>query len=261
MATGREISPGRGRGRGREISPERGISPGKGISPGRSNSLVSTRTEWPATREEFMKWFWSGKNGNELIKELNCSTFRREGYIRREKERPTIYGIVLNDGYFPGREGNVQWKLCKVGFTHVSTVKGTLNRMEQVQAEIKRKYETKRKGRTAEAAVLFVLPIGAVDVTTFSDTEKRIRNAVGRPILPYVAKKLGLPCSTEWVLTTQQFIDEINKNKNDLKAKGSADLIDLFKNLKFTIKRREVPYWVKLAEIDGLLTVMDLSKD
>lgn len=144
MATGREISPGRGRGRGREISPERGISPGKGISPGRSNSLVSTRTEWPATREEFMKWFWSGKNGNKLIKELNCSTFRREGYIRREKERPTIYGIVLNDGYFPGREGNVQWKLCKVGFTHVSTVKGTLNRMEQVQAEIKRKYETEK---------------------------------------------------------------------------------------------------------------------
>lgn len=69
--------------------------------------------------------------------------------------------------------------------------------MEQVQAEIKRKYESKSNDRKAEAAVLFVLPIGAVDVTTFSDTEKRIRNAVGWPIHKDVAKKLGLPCSTE----------------------------------------------------------------
>lgn len=101
MVIGREISFGRGRGWGR------GISFGKGISLGRSNSFVSIWIEWLVIREEFMKWFWLGKNGNELIKELNCSMFCREGYICWEKERLIIYGIVLNDGYFFGREGNV----------------------------------------------------------------------------------------------------------------------------------------------------------
>ena len=113
--------------------------------------------DWPTTRKEFVKWFWSGKNGNELIKELNCSTWHGEDYIRREKQRPTIYGIVLNHGSFPGKEGQVRWKLCKVGFTHVSTATETQNRMEQVKAEIKGKFNSKRKDRKADAAVLFVL--------------------------------------------------------------------------------------------------------
>ena len=207
-----------------------------------------------------MEWFWSGTNGNELIKELNCSESHGDDYIRREKERPTIYGIVLNDGSFPGKVGKVQWKLCNVGFTHVNTATGTMNRMEQVKVEIERKYDSKRKGRKAEAAVLFVLPIGAVDVTTFSDTEKRIRNAVGWPIRKDLAKKLGLPCSTKWVLTTQQFIDDINRRKKERKAEGRTDLINLFKDLKFKgfAPYREPP-WVKLKDIDGVPTVTDLT--
>ena len=213
---------------------------------------------WPKTRDEFLEWFWSGTNGNGLIKELNSCEFHGGDYIRREKERPIIYGVVLNDGSFPGKEDSVQWKLCKVGFTHVSTAEGTQNRMKQVQAEIKKK-RTERTGREADAAVFFVLPIGAMDVTPFSDTEKRIRNAVGSPLHKDLAKKLGLPYSTEWVLTTQQFINQIRKGIKDLKAECSADLINLFKNLKF--KLSEKPSWVKLEQIDGLLTVTDLGKE
>jgi len=191
-------------------SLDRETSPGKGKSPNSGKIPISTVTDWPKTREEFVKWFWSGTNGNQLIKELNFSPFHGEDFIRREKERPTIYCIVLNEGSFPGKEGKVQWKLCHVGFTHFNTATGTNNRMEQVKEVIK-------SSRKAGAGVLFVLPIGAVDVTTFSDTEKRIRNAVGRPIHKDLAKKLGLPCSTEWVLTTQQFIDLIHARKEKLK--------------------------------------------
>lgn len=237
-------------------------SPRRGKSSGRGKSPISTRSEWPKTREEFVEWFWSGTNGNELIKELNGSESHGDDYIRREKERPTIYGIVLNDGSFPGKVGKVQWKLCNVGFTHINTATGTRNRMEQVKVEIERKYDSKRKdrkGEAATAAVLFVLPIGAVDVTTFSDTEKRIRNAVGLPIHKALAKKLGLPCSPEWVLTTQQFINGINMRKKELKAEGRADLIDLFKDLKFKDFFSSEPPWVKLKDVDGLPTVMDLT--
>ena len=168
-----------------------------GGSSGKEKSPISTRQEWPQTREDFVEWFWSGRNGNELIKELNNSEFHGDDYIRREKERPTVYCIVLNDGTFPGKDGNVEWKLCNVGFTHVNTAPGTGNRMEQVKAEVERKYYSKRGERKASVAVLFRLPIGAVDTTTFSDTEKRIRNAVGIPLHKDVAKKLNLPCSTE----------------------------------------------------------------
>lgn len=214
------------------------------------------KTEWPKTREEFVKWFWFGVNGNELIKELNCSNVYGNDFIRREIERPTIYGIVLNDGSFPLKEGGVQWRLCKVGFTHVSTAPGTQNRMEQVQAQIKGKYES-RKGRKVGGSVLFVLPIGAVDVTTFSDTEKRIRNAVGWPIHKNLAKKLKLPCSTEWVLTTQQFINKIKGEIKRLKVESTTDCIDLFKDLKF---RHKEPSWVNLKVVDKVRTVMHISR-
>lgn len=228
-----------------------GGSSGKGKNPVRAQ-------EWPSTREEFVKWFWSGRNGNDLIKELNKSEFHGDDYIRREKERPTVYCIVLNDSTFPGKDGNVEWKLCNVGFTHYNnTARGTGNRMEQVQAEVERKYNDSKRGvRKARAAVLFRLPVGAVDTTTFSDTEKRIRNAVGLPLHKDVAKKLNLSCSRGWVLTTQQFIDMIKAKIKE--PKGSADPIDLFKDLKFNPPKE--PSWVKLDHVNGLPTVTDLTE-
>lgn len=238
----------------------RGKSLSRGKSASRGKSFIDPQTEWPKSREEFVKWFWSKTNGNELIKELNCVEARTRGndYIRREKERPMIYGIVLNDDSFPGtKKGDVKWKLCKVGFTHVNTATGSKNRMEQVQAQIESKYELKTKGRKAKTATVFVLAIGAVDVTTFSGTEKRIRNAVGWPIRKDVVKTLQLPCSTEWVLTTQEFINEIKKQIKSQTDADTADLIDLFKKLKFKDfqSHKEPPPWVKLQDVDGVPTV------
>jgi len=116
-------------------NPGKGKSPAKEESPAKGKSL---NDEWPKTREEFVKRFWSpGSYGNDLIKYLNSKS--STDYIRREKERPTIYGIVLNDDSIPCKEGGVQWKLCKVGFTHVDTSTGTNNRMEQVKEKIEKK--------------------------------------------------------------------------------------------------------------------------
>lgn len=241
----------------------RGQSPSRGKSLSKRKSPIRPPTEWPETREEFVKWFWSGANGNELIKELNHVSGKARGgdYIRREKERPMIYGIVLNDDPFPSKVGDVQWKLCKVGFTHVNTATGSKNRMEQVQAQIKSKYELKTKGRKAETGTVFVLAIGAVDVTTFSDTEKRIRNAVGWPIRKDVVKNLQLPCSTEWVLTTQEFIKEIKKQIKSQTDADTADLIDLFKKLKFKdFNGHKEPPWVKLQDVDGVPTVTHFER-
>lgn len=226
-----------------------------GGDPGKGKSPVSVPQTWPKTREEFVReWFWRGTNGNDLIKELNTSRpSRGNDYIRREKARPTVYGIVLNKGL--GDEVDHEWKLCKVGFTHVNTDPGEGNRMEQVIADIKRKYDSKGKGRKAKPDVLFVLAIGAVDTTPFSDTEKRIRNAVGWPLDKKVAKELGLPCSTEWVLTTQKFIDVI-KDKIK-KLKGNADPIDLFKDCKFNPPKQ--PSWVKLDPGSTPPTVTSLT--
>ena len=106
--------------------------------------------------------------------------------------------------------------------------------------------------KEAGVGVLFVLPIGAVDTSKFSDTEKRIRRKVGIPIHKDKATELGLPFSTEWVLTTQTHINSITTKKEALLDKGSADLIDLFKGLKF---EAETPPWVEVEVVDGTPTV------
>lgn len=121
--------------------------------------------------------------------------------------------------------------------------------MEQVKAKIEKTYQ--------EAGVLFVLTIGAVDTSKFSETEKRIRRKVGWPVRKDVAKKLGLPFSTEWVLTTQTHIDSITTQKETLRlTKGTADLIDLFKGLKL---EAETPSWVHVEDVDGTPTVTGIE--
>lgn len=210
-------SPDRGRGRGRGRGQNDEIAGGV-------NDLTLEELETWTTWDEFCKWFWEGSNGNRLIKKLNTSQHRKSDYVRREKFRPVVYCVVLNEREFR------EWKLCKVGFTHVDTTPGTNNRMETLMEEVRKTYKEK-SGREAEASVVFVLPVGAVDTTLFFDTEKRIRMDVGWPIRKDLAKKLGLPCSTEWVLTTQVFIGKITEEIE--RRRGTADQIDLFKDLKF----------------------------
>ncbi|KXJ24240.1 Pre-mRNA-splicing factor ATP-dependent RNA helicase PRP16 [Exaiptasia diaphana] len=186
--------------------------------------------------DQFLEWFWTKSNGNSLIKKLNAYSVQNklEDRIRREKESPTIYGLVLNDGDFPFKDGNDQWKLCKVGFTHCTTKKGENNRMEQVKQKIKKTYQFKEPDDPdSRASVLFVLPIGAVDTTPFIGTEERIRMKVGKPVHKDVAKLNKLPYHTEWVLTTQKRIDDIIKKKDEKaeENKGS-DVIDIFKDFE-----------------------------
>ena len=183
---------------------------------------------WPETKDEFLEWFWVGQNGNNLIKELNQTRNTGRNTIRREKFRPHIYGIVLNDDDFPFK-GQRQWKLCKVGFTHKDTTRGKSNRMKQLQGKIESKYGEKNK-RKPIASVLFVLAIGAVDTTEYKETEERIRKKVGRPVRKEVAKKYGLECSTEWVLTTQSHITRIKRMIDSFTKVG--DKIDIFKDLR-----------------------------
>lgn len=214
----------------RQSSPSRGR--GQTDESG-SGSVKTDETPLDINWDDFCDWFWIGSNGNDLIKKLNA----------RKKGRPVVYCIVLNDGQFPGKSKDktktgatreVQWKLCKVGFTHVDTTKETSNRMEDVMRKIRCsnvKYETKREGR--KASVLFKLSIGAVDTTPYLETENRIREAIGWPIDKKLAKEFGLPCSTEWVLTTQAFIYGMIEALKAMKEKGTSDPIDLFKELKY----------------------------
>ena len=72
-------------------------------------------------------------------------------------------------------------------------------------------------------------------------------------------RQLWRRSSTKWVLTTQQFIDEINKQKEKRKAEGSTDMINLFKDLKFKDFAYREPPWANLEDINGVPTVRDVT--
>lgn len=188
--------------------------------------------------DAFLEWFWKGTNGNDLIRELNSYAQKKDldDRIRREKDCPHVYAIVLNN-FTKARDE--EWKLVKVGFTHKSIKRNSNNRMEQLQKIIESKLnKDSNRAATAskpevKASVLFAVRIGSVDTTPFHDTEARIRGKVGIPIKTAKAKEHNLYAPTEWVLTTQSQIKEILKKLDDKKAEsGSAeDLIDVFKDI------------------------------
>lgn len=174
------------------------------------------------TDRKFLEWFWHEDNGDELIKRLNsyAQQSRKSDRIRREKESPHVYAIVLNN--FP----NADWKLVKVGFTHQSVERDTNNRMEQLRKEIERMVG----GVTAPT--LFKAPIGSVDLSPFHVTEARIRVKVGTPLKKAKARELNLPVHTEWVLTSQRHIDEITqKLRAGKKDKNTKELIEAFEDI------------------------------
>lgn len=184
-------------------------------------SVMASKSTWPKTEKDFVKWFWDGTNGNNLIKKLNNASPSGDR-IRREKNAPHIYGVVLNQGTFPFQFQRKQWKLCKIGFTQCTTTQGENNRMEQVEREVK---------KTRDASILFVLRISAVDTSRYQETEKRIRDKVGKRLCIKKANELKLPNPTEWVLTTQKHIDLIKGQINLIKEKKEGDVIDFFKHI------------------------------
>lgn len=209
-------------------------------SPSSERPQTEDETFFKDNDEEtaFLEWFWKKSHGNDLVTKLNAYAQgkQKEDRIRREKESPVVYCVVLNDADFPFKdEKGKQWKLCKVGFTHRPIKRGQGNRMEVVENKIVTKYNNHNE-KEAEASTLFALRIGAVDITPFHDTEKRIREKIGKPVRKEKAKELGLPLSTEWVLTTQEYIDNItamkDKKMKDVNESGKGDVIDIFKGMK-----------------------------
>lgn len=184
----------------------------------------------------YLRWFWYGSNGNDLIKLLNAYARRKNwpDRIRREIYSPHVYGIVLNA--FPNVAS--KWKLVKVGLTQRSIQKGSNNRMEQLERQLKL--------RGFNPSTLFVLPIGSVDTSLSIDVEGRIRKKVGKVLKKRKAIDFKLPITTEWVVTTQEHIDEILKKMKEKKRECSEDVIDAFKDIHAPIRLpRRCRNWVE----------------
>ena len=172
--------------------------------------------------EEFKNWFWYGQNGNTLIKHLNSDKGRPE-IVRREKNSPYAYGIVLNVNFFGD-----QFKFVKIGFTQQGTSSDCENRMTQVGREIER-HGQHLQGKTS---VLFVIMKNPVDTSTHSEFETNFRKRWGMPVSNEFAQHYNLPFHTEWVLTTQSFIVHM---LNVIEAASQGGRIDasIFKGITF----------------------------
>lgn len=202
-----------------------------------SHSMAALSFEDCKTESELIAWFWQGTNGNNFIRELNkyAKEHNYHDRIRREKDGPSVYAIVLNKIGLDSSD----YKLVKVGFTQTSIKRGSNNRMEQLKREIESKIPN------SGPSVLFAVRIGAVDTSWFRDTEDRIRKKVGTPITSAKAKKLHLPVPTEWVLTTQEHIVQIKAKLKAMKDDGAADSIDAFKDIKAPTLPEKYKKWAE----------------
>ena len=176
--------------------------------------------------EGFKNWFWSGQNGNTLIKHLNSDKGRPE-IVRREMNSPYAYGIVLNFNFFGD-----QFKFVKIGFTQQGTSSDCANRMTQVCGEIER-HCPHLQGKTA---VLFVIMKNPVDTSTHSEFETNFRKRWGMPVSNDLTQRYNLPFHTEWVLTTQGFIAHMLKVIQGASQGGRIDA-SIFKGITFDSER------------------------
>ena len=176
--------------------------------------------------KEFVKWFWSGNNGNTLIKHLNSDKGRQE-IVRREKNSPYAYGIVLNVNLLGDQFKDI--KFVKIGFTQQGTSRDCANRMTQVCNVIERD----RGDLQGKIAVLFVIMKNPVDTLTHSEFETNFRKRWGMPVSNEFAQQHhNLPFHTEWVLTTQGFITHMLKVIEAAKQGGRIDA-SIFKGITF----------------------------
>ena len=191
-------------------------------------------------KERFCNWFWNGTTGNDLIVALNLNNSKSSGsQIRRQHcEWPHIYCVVYNDKENPGEvltkdKKIIQWRYCKVGITEKDTKTDTKNRMEIVRDEIKKKTKS-------EAGIIFVVKVSADDSRPKKEIEKSVREAIGWPVDKELAGKNKFPVSTEWVLTTQAYIDKRKKE-------GLSDTRSVLR-LKFKQQKENLPSHLELQE-------------
>ena len=200
--------------------------------------------------DSFCKWFWYRANGNKLIDRLNAvslhSTSDSHHRVRREVFSPTVYAVVINKPLCEKDLGN-QWRLCKVGFTHVSTVPDSNTRIGDV---IKK---TEVNGH-CDVKPLFSLPISFVDTSDIYEVEERIRGDLGYPLDKDLAKYLKLPVKTEWVLSSQGFLTKIRQHIDRMKDDETSEVLstNVFQSGigKFEHERYkgELPTWLLLEE-------------
>ena len=165
------------------------------------------------TKDEFCTWFWKNEieNGKNLIGALNSSSKRIDCKIRMldEKNYPHIYCIVSNNDNSPGKfkvtdKRIIQWKYCKVGITEKDTTTDKKNRMETVEKSIIRATDE-------DASIIFVQQVKDTDSTKNNEIEEDVRRHIGWPVHKDLAKEINLPFPTEWVITTQSYINIIKK--------------------------------------------------
>ncbi|KAL3891645.1 hypothetical protein ACJMK2_003897 [Sinanodonta woodiana] len=178
------------------------------------------------TMEDFCKWFWTGKNSNNLIELLNMSEYRSTDYVRKERFRPFIYGVVLN------YEFDTNWRFMKIGFTMSETTKRN-SRMTKVERKIDKIYGE------GMAKTIFVLAIDPVDTRSCKEVEVYVRKQIGYRINRDLAKTLSFPFKTEWVMTTQAFIDKIRKKIDVAKRARNANT-SVFNGLNF-VPKTDIP--------------------
>lgn len=151
-----------------------------------------------------------------------------EVFVSFKELRSFIYGIIINvDVAYEGQ----QWKLLKVGLTRVKA-----NRMKTLMAEITRNLPG------VPRSIIFQQCIDPFDTRNDLEIEADIRKRCGIPISKMLLNKLqeelkysfALPFKTEWVLTSQSFIDSL-KQKTSRKETNSSKL---FKDLKFSTDKK-----------------------
>lgn len=175
--------------------------------------------------KNFIDWFFTGDNSKNLIAALNNVSFKRyklQGpFVRLEKSPAHIYGVVINED---GQHKHPFWKelyrlglkLVKIGFTQQETIKGTGNRMEIIQKQIKSEL-------SIESSPIFCLMIDFTTTASFAEVEEDIRSKVGIKLDKEFAKWLKLPMPTEWVLTSQEMISSLTKRIEEKKKQCSSN--------------------------------------
>ena len=199
----------------------------------------------------------------DLITALNKSSFDEKRFQRvcLEKFPPTVYCVVINKPAKVCFLRHIEdWKLCKVGLTTVDAnpykkENGTRNRtrMDDVIAG------AVDKGHEGVKPI-FSLPIDFFDSRSSFAVEKDVRQKMGYPVHPFLARCLELPIPTEWVLVPQVYLRKLMSKIDAIKKDDSSDVLstalfyqkrgsydDFLKEIKRTKRKPpELPYCLKL---------------
>lgn len=191
------------------------------------NATFQGLSETPA----FAKWFWTPKgqgfNGDDIVKYINDHA-KGTNLLRRQTLGQYVYAVVVNKPEIDiqtcvdGKSEMKRMKLMKVGFTQSDTTQSNKqNRMAIVKSDVKAQLQKSWPNVKVKCSVIFVLPINALDTRKPTDVEAEVRKKTGILLPQNIAKAMNLPVTTEWVVTTQAFIDIIRARIEEFKKPAS----------------------------------------